>query len=132
MAIDKVVSDPLFTGGVVGNFGMTELIAIGGAGYAAYQAYNRHNDTLTALLVAIPGALLLNNAAGAKGDFSHASRDEFSFGNFDLTELATVGALVWGGVRLITKYDNVPAAVGAFAAAAIALYAASGRSARYL
>lgn len=130
--MSSFVTEPVFKNGVLGNLQFTEMVATATSAYAGYRCLTVHKDLITTLTVCVPAALMLNVALGSKSEYGTATREDFKVKNFDLFELLTIASLVYGGVRLLTIHNDTIAAVGAFATAAMAVYASSGKAENYL
>lgn len=130
--MSSMVSDPVLKNGIAGNLGLTELLSIAGVGYASYRALTEHKDNLTTLLTVIPGILMANSALAAKTDFTSGSAGTYSFGNFDVFELATAGSLVWAGLRFLNLHADTVAAVGCWMSAASVLFFSGKGNETYL
>lgn len=117
-----MVSDPVIKDGIIGNLGLAEVLTLGGAAFATYKNITQHKDNLTLFLTIIPAGLMANSALASKNAYASGSKEGFNFGNFDLFELATAGALIWAGLRYMNLHDDVPAAIGCWIGAAAALF----------
>lgn len=114
------------------NFGMIELLVLAALAYASYKAFTSVNkkgekNTLAALLIAIPGVLLLNSAGTDTDTFgadAGTSPSGIVAANFSGTEMLYVASIGYGA-WLLYSAGEITAATSAVVAALILLWNAN-------
>lgn len=105
----------------LGKIDVKELITLAGSGFGTFIAIKNYNDWLTAALLGVPTLIFLSSAAKDDNVFEITEGTEPQLEKLTATELIMVGAMAWGGFRLLGNRETAAKTAGYVSIASAAL-----------